>query len=168
MSHYPLREVLIIKKRKLDEAEKVLKEKKEILLKEEEKLAHIFKEYEKVKSVKDAKLQQLRETLDSETTSSKIQQMKEYLKIIEAELKQKQIKLDEQKKVVDQAKKNVELAREDFIKKQMEVEKLRHHKEEWSKEALKEEERKESLEGDDISSSRHVRKKKSSSKDKNP
>ena len=46
MERYPLEEVLIIKKRKLSEAERVLREKKDFLSKEQEKLVKVQKEYD--------------------------------------------------------------------------------------------------------------------------
>lgn len=135
---YPLEEVFYIKKRKLDEAEKVLKEKKEILAKEEQKMIPIRKEYEEAKEIRDAKLRQLRETLDQGSTSTKIAQMKQYLKIVDEKLKQKEVKLKEQQKLIDTAKKNVETARLDYIDKQKDVEKIHLHKGEWTKETEKE------------------------------
>ncbi|MES2345627.1 MAG: type III secretion T3S chaperone, partial [Chlamydiota bacterium] len=79
MNKYPLEQLALIKQRKLDEAEKLLKERKALLAKEEERLRSVELERNKVKTHKIAKLTQLRNELDSGSTSDKIQQMKEYL-----------------------------------------------------------------------------------------
>lgn len=165
---YPLEELVYIKQKKLDEAEKVLKEKKEILDKEEKKFKELEKERDKVKEHREDKLQQLRNELDTGTTSDKVQQMKSYLKVVEEQLRQKQVKVQEQQKVVDAAKKAVEIARQDLLKKQQDVEKLKTHRKEWEKEIAAEQERKEALESDEIgavlhqSRKRHPRKKEKS------
>ncbi len=158
---YPLQELVYIKQKKLDEAEKVLKEKKELLTKEEQKLKELEEARNKVKEHREDKLTQLRAELDTGTTSPKIQQMKSYLKVVEEELRQKQVKVVEQQKAVDAATKAVEIARQDLIKKQQDVEKLKTHKKEWEKQQLAEIEQKESLESDEIGSVLHQIKRKS-------
>lgn len=157
--NYPLKEVLLIKNRKLDEAEKVLKEKKLLLAKEEEKLTACQKEFDSAKKIRDAKLQQLRDTLDAGSTTDKIQQMKQYLKIVEEKMMQKEQKLKEQKKQVEIAKNNVEAARLDYLDKQKDVEKIKLHHTEWSKDLEKEELRKEAIVEEEIGTSGFVKKK---------
>jgi flagellar biosynthesis chaperone FliJ len=151
-SKYPLEQLAIIKQKKLEEAEKVLREKKNALLKEQEKLISLEKERDKVKQHKDAKLTQLRQKLDEGTTSDKIQQMRQYLKVVEEQLKQKEGKVKEQKKQVDAAEKQVETARLDLLKKQQDVEKLQTHRKEWEKQLLAEIEQKEAIETDEMGS----------------
>ena len=156
---YPLEQLAIIKNKKLEEAEKVLKEKKEALIKEEEKLKTVESERDKVKEHRQAKLQQLREKLDAGTSTDKIQQIKYYLKVVDEKLKAKELKVKEQQKHVENAQKQVELARQDFLKKQQDVEKLRLHREEWEKEMRVLLEHLEGVESDELGSSMHARKK---------
>ena len=153
---YPLEQVAIIKQKKCDEAEKVLKEKKNALIKEEEKLASLTKERDKVKEHRQAKLDQLRERLDAGERTDKIQQMKQYMKVVQENLKVRETKVKEQQKQVEAAEKQVETARQDYIKKQHEVEKLALHRKEWEKEQKLLEEQKESLETDELGSAMHV------------
>jgi flagellar biosynthesis chaperone FliJ len=156
---YPLEQLAIIKQKKLEEAEKVLKEKKEALAKEEEKLKTIEAERDKVKDHRKAKLEQLREKLDAGTSTDKIQQMKAYLKVVDEKLRAKEQKVKEQQKQVDNAQKQVEQARQDFLKKQQDVEKLRIHRQEWEKEMRKILEHIEGVESDELGSAMHARKK---------
>jgi flagellar biosynthesis chaperone FliJ len=159
MEKYPLEQLALIKQRKLDEAEKILKERKAFLAREEEKLQVVEAERDKVKTHKIAKLTQLRNELDSGSTSDKIQQMKEYLKIVDEELRQKEFKVSEQAKKVAEAAKQVEIARQNLLKKQHDVEKLKIHRKEWEAQMRLELGRKEAIEEDEIGSVRHVRKK---------
>jgi len=160
MTKYPLEQLVLIKQKKLDEAEKLLQEKKQALEKEQEKLLAVEKERDKVKDHRLAKLTQLREKLDAGTSTDKIQQMKQYLKVVDEELKQKEHKVKEQQKHVDQATEQVEAARQDMFKKQQAVEKLKLHKKDWDKEMLAEMQREEDREGDEIGSAMHTIKKK--------
>jgi flagellar biosynthesis chaperone FliJ len=153
---YPLEQLAIIKQKKLEEAEKLLREKKEILEKESKKLKSLEEERDKVKEHKDAKLTQLREALDQETTTDKIQQMRQYLKVVVDELKKKDIKVKEQEKQVQTAKNEVDLARTNLVKKQQDVEKLVEHRKDWQKEKYAEEEHKESIESDEIGSAKYI------------
>ncbi|MBI2742965.1 MAG: type III secretion T3S chaperone [Chlamydiales bacterium] len=159
-AQYPLEQLVIIKQKKLEEAEKVLRDKKNALLKEEEKLAKVEEERNQVKDHKHAKLTQLREVLDAGTTSDKIVQMRGYLKLVDEQLKQKEQKVKEQKKNVEAAEKQVEIARQDMVKRQQDIEKLASHRKEWDKETLKAMEHKESLEGDEMGSAMHTIRKK--------
>ena len=163
---YPLEQVQLIKKKKLEEAEKILKEKKEALEKEKAKLAALEKERDAVKVHRDDKLSQFRSTLDQGTTTDKIQQMKAYLKEVEEKLKVHQKKVSDQTKNVDVAQKNVDTAREEMLKKQQEVEKMNLHKKEWEKEIKKIIEQKESLEMDETGSTMFSRKQQAAKKHK--
>ncbi len=159
MTKYPLHELVTIKQKKLDEAEKVLKEKKEILQNEEKKLKEVEKERDEVKEHREDKLAQLRNELDTGTTSPKIQQMKSYLKVVEEKQRQKEQKVQDQKKVVATAEKAVDAARQEMLKRQQDVEKLKTHRKEWDKEVKAEIEYKETLETDEMGVSIHHRRK---------
>ncbi len=156
---YPLEQLSFIKQKKLDEAEKVLKEKKLALIKEKEKLSQVEKERDKVKEHRIAKLTQLREELDQGTTTDKIQQMKYYLKVVDEKLAVHEQKVREQVKKVELAEAAVETARQDYLKKHQDVEKLRLHKQEWEKEMKAILEQKETVETDEMGSVSHARQK---------
>lgn len=162
MTEYPLEQLATIKKKKLEEAERVLKEKRLALAKEEEKLVKVQEERDKVKKHRFDKLTQLREALDAGSPAEKIQQMKAYLKVVDEQLKQKEAKVREQQKNVDAAQKAVDAALADLFKKQKDVEKLDIHREEWQKEEKREEVRKEAIETDEMGAGMHTRRKKRS------
>jgi flagellar biosynthesis chaperone FliJ len=158
--NYPLVEVIRIKKRRLDEAEKVLREKKQILEKEIEKLSICQKELDEAKKIFDNYLQKLRDAMDSGEPSKKIEQHKIHLKDLKERFLQAQAKLDMQKKAVKKAEEAVELARQDYLQKEKEVEKLHIHKSEWIQAMKLEAQRIEDITMDDISTSSFSRKKK--------
>ena len=79
---YPLLQVLDIKRRRVEEAEKVLKEKLKALEKEREILKEREKERDKVLKHQLDKLAQLRHQMDTGHSSVKIQQMKSYLEVV--------------------------------------------------------------------------------------
>ena len=158
--NYPLVEVIRIKKRRLDDAEKVLREKKAILERELEKLAQIQKELDSAKEKFDRYLQKLRQAMDEGEPSSKIDQHKLHLKDLKELYLLCQKKLDNQKKVVKSAEDAVDLARQDYQQKEKELEKLNIHKAEWVQALKLEEARQEDIKMDEISTSAHARKKK--------
>jgi flagellar biosynthesis chaperone FliJ len=135
---YPLAQVLEVKQRRVEEAEKLVKEKQLALKKEEEKLAEREAERNKVKQHYQDKLTQLRQILDEGTTSPKIQQMKAYLKVVDEKLKVEEKKVKDQQEHVKTAQKHVDQAREELRIKRQEVDKLLIHKKDWDK-ALKKE-----------------------------
>jgi flagellar biosynthesis chaperone FliJ len=155
---YPLEQIAIIKQKKLDEAEKVLREKKAALEREQEKLVAVEKERDEVKDHRFAKLTQLRDQMDQGAPSTKIQQMRYYLKVVDEKLKSKELKVKEQQKQVEKATQQVEQARTDLIKKQQDVEKMQIHREEWEKEMKALAEHKEGLQSDEMGSLMHQRK----------
>jgi flagellar biosynthesis chaperone FliJ len=150
---YPLEQLLTIKINRYDQAVKTLEEKKSLLLKEEEKLKKVEEERDKVLKHKNDKLLQLRQELDQGTTSDKIQQMKNYLKVVDENLAAKQKKVDEQIKNVRFAEQQVEIAKDDLFQKKKDVEKIEMHKKEWEKEVGYQILRKEGVEQDELGSS---------------
>jgi len=156
---YPLQQLVAIKQKRQEEAEKVLKEKRAILEKESAQLKELEKARDEVKTHKEDKLAQLRASLDEGTSSDKILHMQKYLKIVQEKLLIKEQKVSDQNKVVDTAKKNVETARLDVIKKQQEVEKLTLHKKEWTQQMIKEELLKENILNDELGAQVHTIKK---------
>jgi flagellar biosynthesis chaperone FliJ len=156
---YPLDQLVMIKKKRLEEAEKLLKEKKEILLNEEEKLSILEKKRDEVKTHYQEKLKQLREKLDAGEGAIKITQMKQYLKLVSEQLAAEEVKVNAQLKVVETARDNVEKARQDVFKKQKDVEKLKMHHQEWTKEVYKQEEHREGVEADEMGNTMYNSKK---------
>jgi len=147
---YPLKQVLEIKQRRVDDAEKVVKEKQQALEKEKEKLAQREAERDKVKQHMKDKLAQLRDTLDHATTSPKVQQMKAYLKVAQEKLAIEEKKVKDQQDQVDLAQKNVDLAKEELKRKRQEVDKLLTHQKDWEKSMRKEMEIIEGREQDEL------------------
>lgn len=158
-AQYPLEQITLIKKKRLEEAERVLQQKKELLLKEEKKLKDLEGDRDKVKYHKEAKLTQLRHELDTGSTTGTIQQMKTYLKEVDEKLKQREIKLKEQQKQIEIATKAVDAARDDMFKKGQSVEKMRLHKEEWQKQQKIYEEQLDTLETEELGTMMFSRKK---------
>lgn len=153
---YPLKQIIDVKQRRVEEAEKVVLEKKNALEKEKQKLAEREAEHKKVKDHKDDKLKQLRETMDEGTTSPKIQQMKVYLKVVDEKLKVEEKKVKDQKEQVKIAEKNLEEAKQDLQRKRQEVDKLLIHKKDWEKEMKREFEIVEGREQDELGSMIHT------------
>lgn len=160
MEKYPLEQLRTIKQKRFEEAEKVLKEKKRLLEEEQKKLSQLEKKRDEVKEHYTAKLTQLREKLDAGASTDKIQQMKQYLKIVSENLKAEEVKVEAQQKVVKTAEAAVETARQDLLKKQKDVEKLKMHHTEWKHEMDKVEERKEERISDEMGINVHSLKRK--------
>lgn len=147
---YPLKQIIEVKQKRVEDAEKVVLEKRQALQKEEEKLAQREAERDKVKKHQQDKLKQLRDTLDHSMTSPKVQQMKAYLKVVDEKLKVEEKKVKDQKEQVNIATKNLEQAQEDLKKKRQEVDKLMTHRKDWEKEMQKEMEIVEGREQDEL------------------
>lgn len=153
---YPLKQVIEVKKRRVEDAEKMVLAKKEALNKEEERLKEREADRDKVKKHYNDKMKQMREEMDHGTTSPKIQQMKVYSKVVEEKLKAEEKKVQDQKEQVKIAEKNLEAAKEELKRKRMEVDKLLTHKVDWEKEMRREEEIQEGREQDEIGSVMHL------------
>ncbi len=147
---YPLKQVIEVKQRRVEDAEKVVRERQLALEKEELKLKEREAERDKVKNHKKDKLTQLRDTLDHEMSSPKVQQMKAYLKVVEEKLRVEEKKVKDQLAQVTLAQKNLDQAREDLRIKRLEVDKLVSHKKDWEKEMKKEQEIIEGREEDEL------------------
>lgn len=132
---YPLEQLVLIKKNRFDQAVKILEEKKELLAKAHEALHKVAMERDKVLQHKQDKLTQLRDALDTGTTSDKVQQMKVYLKIVDERLVAAERKVTDAKGKVDLAQKQVDAATQEVFLRKKDVEKLDMHKVEWEKEA---------------------------------
>ncbi|WP_231909271.1 type III secretion T3S chaperone [Candidatus Protochlamydia naegleriophila] len=149
---YPLKQVIDVKQKRVDEAEKVVRERQLALEKEKEKLAQREAERDKVKKHHRDKLNQLRETIDEGTTSPKIIQMKAYIKVVDEKLVIEEKKVKDQQEQVNLAQKNLDQAKEELRIKRQEVDKLLSHKKDWEKEMRKELEIIEGREQDELGS----------------
>lgn len=159
---YPLKQVLEVKQRRVEDAEKVVKDKQLALIKEQQILEQKEKDRDKVKAHHDDKLKQMRQTMDEGTTSPKIQQMKAYLKVVKDRVVVEEKKVKDQKQQVETAEKNLEEAKRVLKIKRQEVDKLESHRIDWTKEMRKELEVIEAREQDELGSiiytTRHPRK----------
>lgn len=158
-SRYPLEDLVFLKQKKLEEAEKILNEKKRLLVVELEKLEKAEKERDRVLEHKVSKLTQLREALDSGERTDKIIEKKSYLKVVDEQVHAKERRVGEQKKQVDAAEQAVETARKHLFEKQKDVEKLAMHRKEWDKEQMRWLEQQEAIETDEMGIALHSRKK---------
>ncbi len=161
---YPLEEVLGIKRRRVEEQEKVVLQKQLALNQENEKLKEREKERDLVKEHKIDKLQKLRAELDKLTTSPKVQEMKVYLKVVDEKLAIEEKKVLEQKKMVEKAEKELEEAKKELVRKRLEVDKILEHKTGWIKEAKEEIRVIEESELDEIGSVSYLNKMRKASK----
>jgi flagellar biosynthesis chaperone FliJ len=159
MPFYPLKQLAEIKQKNLETAETNLRDKKRILEQEQAHLAKKEKERDEVKKHRVDKLQQLRDHMDKGAVPHKIEQMKQYLKLVDEKLTVKQQAVIEQKKKAKLAEEEVEKARKELIECQQDVEKMHLHRKEWDREIHLIEEQKEGVEMDEIGSAGHERKK---------
>lgn len=135
---YPLEQVLEVKRKRVEDAEKLVQEKRQALEAERQKLIAVEQARDKVLSHHKDKLAQLREALDTGTTSGEVQQMKRYLEVVKERLVEEEKKVAAQQAAVKSAEAALEEARAQLRKCQIEVEKLESHRKEWQLEAKKE------------------------------
>jgi flagellar biosynthesis chaperone FliJ len=152
---YPLAQVLDVKKKRVEDAEKVVQEKRRLLEVEQEKLAQAKRERDKVRDHRDAKLAQLRHAMDTETTSPEVQRMKQYLEVVKERLAGEEKKVDEQNKQVRNAETALEAAQEDLKRRRLELDKIKMHRDEWEREAKRELLIEEQREQDELGSIMH-------------
>ncbi|KAG6559439.1 YscO-like protein [Candidatus Rhabdochlamydia oedothoracis] len=166
MPSYPLKQLAEIKQKNLETAEVNLRDKKRILEQEQTSLTKKEKERDVVKEHRIDKLQQLRDHMDEGAVPHKVEQMKQYLRLVDEKLAVKQQTVVEQKKKVTLAEEEVDKARKELIECQQDVEKMRLHHKEWGREMHLIEEQKEGVEMDEIGSAGHERKKTAASRQK--
>lgn len=150
MPVYPLIQVVEVKKKRVEDQEKVVKLKQDALDQELKRLKEREAERDKVLNHYNDKLEQLRAEFDHGTTSEKIIQMKVYLKEVKERLKVEEKKVKEQKEQVEVARKDLEQAQKELKKRRLDVDKLNTHREDWEKEMMKELEIKEAVELDEM------------------
>ncbi len=160
MSKYPLQQLMEIKLRRLEEAERELTKRKEELEEEEKKLEAAKKALQEVLDHKAEKMEQMRAEMDKGTTTDKIEQMKKYLDTVEDKRKVKDDAMKKQQLEVEKAETAVEEARQNVFRKQADVEKLKMHRKEWDAEQLYLEKQEDAKQTEETGTAMHVRKKK--------
>ena len=149
---YPLAQILQVKKKRVEDAENLVRTLMHELQKQEEILDQKKQERDKVKTHYQDKLLQFRTLLDGGTTSPKIQEMKVYLKLVQEKLVIEENKVNEQQKIVAAAKLKVDEAKVELKRKQQEVDKLIEHRKDWMAEMKKEQDIQEGREQDELGS----------------
>ncbi len=147
---YPLEDVLKVKRKRVEDAEKALRLRREELVVEQEKLKVVEQARDVVKNHLADKLKQFRSEMDHGTNTHKITQMKDYMKVVQEKLVIEEKKVKEQKDRVKLAEKKVEEAKIDLTNKQKEVDKLKEHRENWLAGAHKEMEVEEARDQDEL------------------
>ena len=132
--------MLEVKQKRVEDAERVVKEKQAALEQEKQKLAQREADRDKAIAHHLAKLTQLRQILDEGTTTDKIMQMKAYLKIAKERVKVEEKKVKDQQDQVEIAVKNLQMAEMELRMKRQEVDKLHSHRKDWQLQMRKEEE----------------------------
>ncbi|MBB65816.1 MAG: type III secretion T3S chaperone [Waddliaceae bacterium] len=155
---YPLAQVLEVKKKRVEDAEKLVEQRIKELDREKEKLKEVEAARDKVLQHFTDKIDQLRQKFDEGITSPEIIDSKRYIKIVHEKLQVEEEKVNKQKEQVEVAEKSLELARKELAQKRKEVDKLRMHREEWWKEERNDRERKEAIEQDEIGNVIHLKK----------
>lgn len=157
---YPLHQLMQIKQKRLEEAEKTLIEKRNILEEEEKLLETLKKKRNEIQKHRDDKMTQLHNELDKGTTSNKIEQAHRYIQVVEEKLKAREKKVSDQLVKVQNATRAVKEAKELVLKRQIDMEKITIHKEEWNKDLKKEKQRLEGVESDELGSAMFARRQK--------
>jgi len=152
---YPLEQVLDVKRKRVEDAERLVQERRQELEAQRQKLVEVERERDKVARHHQDKLDQLREALDTGTTSTEVKQMKLYLEVVKEKLEAEEKKVEEQRQAVVQAEEALDSARADLRRRQIEVDKLETHKKEWLREAAKEEMVEQQREQDELGSIIH-------------
>ena len=147
---YPLEQVIDVKKKRVEDAEKALAAERKHLEAEEKKLKERETERDKALQHNQDKINQLRKTLDGGTNTHEVQQMKRYIDVTKEKLEIEERKVEDQKEQVKAAEKKVEQAKLHLKKKKQEVDKLEEHKIIWFKEKKREIELEEIKEQDEL------------------
>lgn len=156
---YPLEQIAQIKKRRLDEAERILKQKREALTKEEETLKEKKKAFEASKKLKEEIIEKHFKKIEEGTTSDVLERHDTYIKeVITPKISEEKKGVEDQKKVVQEAKKALEEARIIRLKKNQELEKIILHKKDWEKGVRKELSLEEASVSDELGTAMHSRK----------
>ncbi|MBN1914485.1 MAG: type III secretion T3S chaperone [Parachlamydiales bacterium] len=157
---YPLEQLARIKKKRFEDAIKILEQKSDLLKKEQKKYKELEAKREEIQLHKKAKIEQLQASIAEGTTSNKIQQKKQYIEVVSERLLEQMAKVEKQKMALKKAQKDFDEAKTELFNRKKDIEKLDIHKAEWKKEIHKMYEQAEALEQDEIGSIRYTMQKK--------
>ena len=156
---YPLQQIAEIKKRRLEEAEKILRQKREALDAAEKDLKEKRKILNDSMKLKIEMVEKHFQKIENGTTSDVMERHDHYMKeVINVKIAEEQKKVEAQKKIVKEAEIALEKAREERLKKNQELEKIHTHEKEWTKDAKKEMELAEAVVEDELGTIMHAKK----------
>ncbi len=156
---YPLQQIAEIKQRRLEEAEKILRNKREALDKAEKDLVDKRKLLTATQTLKLEMIEKHFQKIEQGTTSDVLERHDHYMKeVLGVKLSAEKKAVEDQKKVVKEAEKALEVAKAVRLQKNQDLEKIYMHKEEWVKESKKEMEIEEANLSDELGTAMHSRK----------
>ena len=156
--NYPLEQLLEIKEKRVEDAERILNEKKEALQKEEDKLKQCLEKEKEAQQEYDDQLDTFYEDFEGGTKSHKIQQRKEHLKSLLEGVKVAKEKTIKQREVRDAAEVEKDEAKAILDQRRVDLDKIEEHKQVWVKADLEEKERLHIIEHDELGAMIHSRK----------
>lgn len=161
MAKYPLEQLVEIKQKRVDDAEKLLMEKKELLKIEEEKLKKCQEKVRKTQAHYDEKLDDFYDSFEGDgTTSAKVNRLKDHLKATLEKLAEEKKAAEKQKGVRDEAQEAVNEAKAILDQRRIDLQKITEHKTAWIKEDQKELKRLDAVEHDELGSAIHSQRQK--------
>lgn len=156
MAKYPLEQLVEIKQKRVDDAEKLLLEKKELLKVEEEKLKKCEEKVKRTQQHYDEKLDDFYGSFEGEgTTSTKINRLKDHLKATLEKLAEEKKAAEKQRGIRDEAQEAVNEAKAILDQRRIDLQKITEHKSAWIKEDQKEIKRLNAIEHDELGSAIH-------------
>lgn len=154
---YPLHQIDIIKKKRLDQAERALREKREEERVVQEKYDRAKQDRQKALEARDNKLNLLREKMDEGAPSAKIETIRVYLKIVDETFQQKHQIYETFADKLRGAQEATEAARQEVIQRQKDQEKMQEHRKQWDKEMRAFDEQEEAKLTDDMGTVRFIK-----------
>lgn len=147
---YPLEQVLAVKRRRAEAAEREAQEAQSALKREQEQLQKAQEQRNKVKQHYTDKLNQLRNILDHESRTDDLQLARNYVNLVANKLRTEEERVQKQQYQVDAAEAAFEMAKQKWKKHLKEVEKIDKHRKEWMYIALKESRKQEDKEIEEV------------------
>lgn len=157
---YPLQQLLEIKEKRVEDAERILHEKKEALAREEEKLQKCIERERLAQKTYDEQLDTFYNDFAGGTQSHKIKQRKEHLKTLLEQVKIEKEKTKKQREIRNKAEQEKDEAKAILDQRRIDLDKIEEHKKAWTKGDLEEKERLHIIEHDELGAMIHSRRKK--------
>jgi len=155
---YPLKQIAEIKKRRLEEAEKILRQRRDAFDKAEIELKERRKLLNESMNLKLEIIEKHYKKIENGTTADIMERHDHYIKeVINVKIAEEKKRVDAQKKVVKEAEAALELAKVDRLKKNQDLEKIYMHEKEWTTETRKEIDIEEAIVEDELGSIMHSR-----------